>query len=907
MESALDRVAEHIEAPCPQCLAALEESNKHPDPLLADFREPLPLSAAEAEEAYRSVLEFLLGSAVSTADWDPPWSSSTATALDKAPPNLPGYEILMPPIGEPDEWPKKGGMGVVWRLRDLQFQRTLAVKVMKAKGANSRRVRRFLREACITAQLAHPSIVPVHAMGRFVDGRPYYTMKLVEGQTLGERLKAGSDVASQRTALLQVFARVCQAVAFAHRKGVIYRDLKPGNIMVGEHGEVQVIDWGLAKFLAERDVVPAEAFETNGSLDVSNDPTREGEWMGTWPYMPREQAKGRIKEMDRRSDVFGLGAILCEILTGKPPYVGPTTKDVIREARDADLAGAYARLEACGADAELIALARACLSAEPNDRPENASVVEKRLTDYLASVEERLRQAERDRAAAEARAKEARRRMLWVVASAGLFLLLLLVAAFFAWRDSEARQKILADTLDRAWTAAMSGDLKAAEQAIAEAESAGASTGQVLMLLGQVALHRGKSQEAMLHLEQAVRLLPGSVAARGMLAAAYASDGAWDRYERTIREMQNLCPSTAEDFLFKGYAEANLDPKLGLQTIQKAFELRPKMFIARLLRSEIRSNYAQDTDVLEEAEGAVQDAMFARELLGDKNPTALWVSLNAHLVKAGVHEHRGEPKQREAELKLAEKDADALKPFSALPEAVDSRWLYFREVDKAEEVLGELRQASKKTAHVNVTCCCVLTLYRRGKPGDLKEALDVLESKRGTRNDRKLPFVLAELDYPDKHRWPTRALKASNEYAERSQERSPDGHALMLAQTVLYLLGGKEDAVRASQELQKHPEWFYTLRRKPILWCLDYNAGDITADELLKKAKGSHWNECLAHYHIAMNKLAEGDRTGAKEHFDAVVKTRAFGWAEYEMSWVFQDRLAKNRNWPPWIPKKPRK
>src|SRR5262249_13554294 len=155
---------------------------------------------------------------------------------------------------------------VVWRVRDLQFPRPLAVKVMRAEGANSRRVRRFLREACITAQLAHPSIVPVHAMGRLVDGRPYYTMKFVEGQTLGERIKSGSDVASQRTALLQVFARVCQALAFAHRKGVIYRDLKPGNIMVGEHGEVQVIDWGLAKFLVERDVLPEEAFETNGSL-----------------------------------------------------------------------------------------------------------------------------------------------------------------------------------------------------------------------------------------------------------------------------------------------------------------------------------------------------------------------------------------------------------------------------------------------------------------------------------------------------------------------------------------------------------------------------------------------------------------------------------------------------------------
>src|SRR5262245_31695834 len=212
----LDRVAEHIEAepPCRQCLAALEDLKDRADPLLADLREPLPLSAAEAEEVCRSVLEHVLGPAGPTMDWDPPWSPSTATALDKALPELRGYKILVPPIGERDGWPKMGGMGVVWRVLDLQFQRLLALKVMKAESADSRRVRRFLAEARITAQLAHPSIVPVHAVGWLDDDRPYYTMKLIEGQTLGELLGARPDVASRRTELLQVFARVCEALAF---------------------------------------------------------------------------------------------------------------------------------------------------------------------------------------------------------------------------------------------------------------------------------------------------------------------------------------------------------------------------------------------------------------------------------------------------------------------------------------------------------------------------------------------------------------------------------------------------------------------------------------------------------------------------------------------------------------------
>jgi serine/threonine protein kinase len=925
---------------------------------------------------------------------DPP-TADLVPAGDTAPPNLPGYEVLKPPIGE--RWPKMGGMGVVWRVRDLQFKRLLAVKVMRAESADARWVRLFLREARITAQLAHPSIVPVHSMGRLADGRPYYTMKLVEGKTLAEILQAEPDVASRRTELLQVFARVCEALAFAHRKGVIHLDLKPSNVMVGAHREVQVMDWGLAKVLDESDeqlgarealarVHEALAFAykqgvIHRDLKPSNVlPGAHGDVLvtdwglaklldkgddqpgvaGTWPYMSREQANGRIEEVDRRTDVFGLGAMLCAILTGKPPYVGPAPEEVKRQACEADLAGAYAELGKCGADAELIALARACLSAEPNDRPPDASAVEVRLTGYLASVQERLHQAKVAEAEARARAKEeertrrlaeekadaeqrarklaeenekqakdAWRRMLRLMAGLGCALLALVAASLFAWWARDAKEAAERDRLavqqareaekrqnaiDRALTDAMSGDLDAAGKAIAEAEQAGASTGQVHMLRGQIALHRGQSGEAIRHLEEAVRLLPESVAARGMLAAAHASDGNWELYDKALREIAQLTPVTPEDFLFKGYAEAYLEPEPGLQTIKQAFDRRPMMSIALLLRAEVRAMVAQDTDDLDEAEGAVQDAKYAKELLHD-NPTALWVSLEAHLAKAGVHEHRAalhqrraeldqrraELDQRRAELELAGKDANALKAHTALPEAVVYRWTYFREVGREEEVLDELRLASEKTDHVYVTFCCALTLYRRGRPGDFEEALRVLERRPRTYNNHLLPFVLAEHDYPDKHGWPARARKASEDYAASAQ----DGLAIMDTQRVLCLLGKKGDAVEASKALLKREDLFYTLRREPILRCVRYNAGELSADELLRLAGRSQYDQCLAHYYIAMTKLAEGDREGAKEHLDKAVKTRAWGWGEYDMSWVFLSRLEKDPTWPPWIPKEP--
>jgi predicted Zn-dependent protease len=910
-ERALNRVAAHIEARCPRCVAVLEELEEleySADPLLADLPEPPPISAAEADEVCRCVLEHVLGLAASSTDGVPLWPSDIAAALDKTPPDAPGLKTSVAPIGKPGGWPKMGGMGAVWLVRDLQFERLLALKVMKSDRANSDRICRFLNEARITARLAHPSVVPVHAMGWLADGRPYYTMKLVEGDTLADRLKSGSDVTSERLFLLQVFARVCQALAFAHYKGVIHRDLKPIHVMVGAHGEVYIIDWGLAKVFGQSDVLaPAES-----SPWLSPMWSIDGQAMGTWPYMPPEQANGQINDMDRRSDVFGLGAILCEILTGEPPYVGPPD-DVKRHACRADLAGAYARLASCGADDDLIKLAKRCLVKKPEHRLKDAGEVATAVTTYLADVEERAQKAKlaqavaeekaeraREKAEAERRARElaekARWRMLWGSACAALFLVALTGAGFFAWRHSEARQKILADTLDRAFTAAMSGDLDAAEKATAEAERAGASTGRVEMLRGQIALHRGQSQKARQHLEEAVRLLPDSVPARGMLAAAYADDGHWERYDRMIREMEELTPSAPEDFLFKGYAEANLEPARGLETIKQAFARRPMMGgIELLLRAEVRALVAQDTDP-EEAEGAVQDAKYARELLHD-NPRPLWVSLNAHLAKAGVHEYRGEQEKRRAELELAGKDADALKDSTALPEAVVYRWLYFRELGRQEEVLDELRRASENTDHVYATYCCALTLYRRGQPGDLEEALRVLEKRPGTYNDRLLPFVLAEHDYR-KADWPARALKVSEKYAAQSR----DGAAVMDTQgALLCLLGKKREAVEASKALLKRQDQFYTLRREPILRCVRYIAGELSAEELLGRAGRSQWDQCLAHYYIAMNKLTEGDRQGAKEHFKKVIKTRAFLWGPYDMSWVFLSRLEKPSTWPPWI------
>jgi tetratricopeptide (TPR) repeat protein/tRNA A-37 threonylcarbamoyl transferase component Bud32 len=310
----------------------------------------------------------------------------------------------------------RGGMGVVYRGRDSLLGRELAVKVLRTTYRDRPDAhRRFVAEARVGSQLQHPAIVPVYDLGRFGDRRPYMTMKLVEGHTLAALLRERGDPGEDVSRLLGIFEHVCQAIAYAHARGVVHRDLKPANVMVGEFGEVQVMDWGFAKILTAdgtaKDVSATDESDFRPvpirAGDTPNGVTHSGTLMGTPPYMPPEQAWGNSALIDRRADVFALGAILCEILTGKPAYVGASAEEVCAKAAKGDLADAHSRLDACGAGAALRDLAKRCLASDRFARPPDAGVVARDLTAYLASAQERLRKSQLEQAAAEASAAQA--------------------------------------------------------------------------------------------------------------------------------------------------------------------------------------------------------------------------------------------------------------------------------------------------------------------------------------------------------------------------------------------------------------------------------------------------------------------------------------------------------------------
>ncbi len=346
----------------------------------------------------------------------------------------------------------RGGMGAVLKGRDPDLGRDVAIKVLREDLLpNPDMVRRFVEEAQIGGQLQHPGIVPIYELGAFADRRPFFSMKLVKGHTLAALLDARRDPATDLPRLLNIVEAVAQTVAYAHARGVIHRDLKPSNVMVGSFGEVQVMDWGLAKVLPRGGVVDdASAGKPDRDETViatarsgsDSDQSRAGSVLGTPSYMAPEQARGEIERVDERADVFALGSILCEVLTGQPAFTGRSSGEIQRKAALGDTSDALARLDGCGADPELVALARDCLAREPEDRPREAGAVAERISAHLAGVQDRLRAAELAEVEARAHAEEERkRRKLTVALAASLIGTAVLVGGGWAWTAEQKAER----------------------------------------------------------------------------------------------------------------------------------------------------------------------------------------------------------------------------------------------------------------------------------------------------------------------------------------------------------------------------------------------------------------------------------------------------------------------------------
>lgn len=371
-----------------------------------------------------------------------------------------------------------GGMGVVYEAWDRQLRRSVAVKTLQTSGNSQQLAERFVREAMITACLSHPGVPSTHELGRLEDGRPFMALRLVKGQTLTALLTehriSQMTGHSEPSGLLAIFGRLCDCVAYAHANEILHRDIKPSNVMVGEFGEVQLMDWGLAKRLTQtragaaepasetelqQDNRPAsadftlhETHDTSSAATTDVHETQAGTVMGTISYMSPEQALGDRKSIGPCNDVFSLGAVLCEILTGRPPHDADSKEQRAIAARRGDLSALQDRLKKLTLDHTLVELMLRCLASDPSHRPADAREVATEFSAWQATVAKRLEQARLAQVRSETEVKEERKRRHVQIA------LLLGTVAFAAtvWRlnDNNQRQEaaFAAKERQREWT-----------------------------------------------------------------------------------------------------------------------------------------------------------------------------------------------------------------------------------------------------------------------------------------------------------------------------------------------------------------------------------------------------------------------------------------------------------------------
>jgi len=392
----------------------------------------------------------------------------------------------------------RGGMGAILKVWDEDLRRHLAMKVVlgpergeapqPAEAIDARRLGRFLEEAQVTGQLEHPGIVPVHELGLDETGRVYFTMRLVQGRDLADvfALARAGHPDWNRTRVLGLLQRACEAMAFAHSKGVIHRDLKPSNVMVGGFGELYVMDWGLARVAGEEDAhdlrlrgadepapVESELREASGKGPSDVLYTMDGDVLGTPAYMSPEQARGEVAELDARTDVYAMGAMLYHLLAEHPPFLDPGSQATAHEVLNRLLEGEPEPLAQAApeAPAELVAI---CEKAMARDKDARYPDMSELAADLRAFLEHRVVAAYATGAVAEFKKWVERNRGL-AASIAAAILLTLLGLGSTAWvqkRANEDLAEINADLKEARDLAVQNEEQAVVQRERAELESA---------------------------------------------------------------------------------------------------------------------------------------------------------------------------------------------------------------------------------------------------------------------------------------------------------------------------------------------------------------------------------------------------------------------------------------------------
>jgi serine/threonine protein kinase len=858
-----------------------------------------------------------------TAD-DPPVAECAGTVI--------GPYKLKEQIGE-------GGMGLVFVAEQQEpVRRKVALKIIKPGMDSKQVIARFEAERQALAMMDHQNIAKVFDAGATETGRPYFVMELVHGVPITEYCDANKLTPRER---LELFMPVCQAIQHAHQKGIIHRDIKPSNVLVTMYDDKpvpKVIDFGVAKAIEQR-------------LTEKSVYTQFGTMVGTFEYMSPEQAEMNAFGVDTRSDIYSLGVLLYELLTGTTPLERQRLREaafgeIVRLIKEEEPPRPSVRLSTSGALAKVAAARQTdpgklsrlvrgeldwvvmrCLEKDRSRRYDSASGLARDVERYLKDEPVEARAP----SATYRLRKLLQRNKAAVLTTAVVAAALLLGTAVSVWQalrasaeherarlaektrlaaqkqhDDEMAALVRRQALDEAIAAAMSGELDKAKKAIHEAELKGVSPGQVHWLQGLVHFQRGETELAVEEFEQARKLMPESVAPLAMIARCFNPTS--PKFQQAYQDMLRLTPTTPEDYLCRGYAAGLVEQKQPIDDLDKAIELRDSP-IARAFRATALTRIAADLGNLSMIERAQEDMKRAKVLLPGNSfvrQTSLYMQLHA----ANLYAQAGQTENRRRVLEEAKGDADALKNIPIAVYVV-IRFHYFQQIGDDEAALDLLRQAVDHVGSRELSYRYALALYRQGSIGEALKVLDRRKQKDDDASDILRIFLTAEQSEEGHQQAYERLL----ELAAQRQRESGQPIAHWSAPAALLFLGKKKEAAefaRGNASLSEPARLADLLAGKlseqqflsEAARLADLLAGKLSEQTFVKEVCGSRYFSCGHQYWVGMARLSEGDRKGAREAFKAAVDTGLYSMIYHAQSRIMLARLDSDPTWPKWIPVK---
>ena len=788
----------------------------------------------------------------------------------------------------------RGGMGEVYRAQQVSLNRPVALKVLPPNWCWTPKARkRFHREAQAAAKLHHTNIVAVYAEGEERD-ICYYAMELIEGPSLDQVIKdllkgktdgvqrdsaTKSDERNERhlsdssglgkstrerfDTIAKWIASLADALAYAHEEGVIHRDVKPSNVMLGKDGRVRLTDFGLARLSTEVGM------------------TVTGEMLGTPRYMSPEQVSADGSQIDGRSDIYSLGATLYELLTLQPPHIGETHDQILAALLSKEPKRPRRIDPSIPLDLETICLK--ALEKEPLQRYHSATDLAADLRRYV----DRYAISAKRAGPLERLVKWARRQP--VVASLSACLLIAAVSmgvlGWIAYRNElrmhvERRQ----NAIDRALTEVMTGNHNKAMEAVRQAELLGAEPGWVRLLEGQVALARGDLSEALQYFERAIGLMPNSVAAHALLGRSYVYLNSYEAGVRMQAKIAELTPDTLEDRLFLGYYQSVYAPQDAIKTIDAVIAERNSS-VARMIRASALSNLAQLHGDSHVAERACDDAEAAHAMLLKDNQLALALCIEAHNSAANAYMMVGDESRRQQHLRQSGEYVDLVDHSQAIDQVLCHTAYYWDRKGDREQAI-EAWQRAAQSGWMRSIKVYVCELYRRG---EFRQALDVIESAadqaRNTNLDPLRALMLAEL------RQPEAALTELRRLCDQSDMKI---EIKVYTAAIACVLGCNTLAQQLIHNAEM-PRLSYLPKD-----VIHYHAGRKTAAEVLAVAEDK-LAEAEARFHIAhrqLGTLAPNDRNEVIENLLAIERLNTYYHYEYRWSRAFRERLAADQAWP---------